>query len=92
MSKTDKTAPWWVQAQDQLWEPVHLCVRFHRPCDLPSSPPATHNEAKPNIRSMCRWSPTDWHKITFSRYSEWHEDKMHNRSRAKRKWRKDWEI
>lgn len=92
MSRTDDHAPWWVQAQDQLWEPIHTCQRFHFPCDLPLDPPASWHDTMMASPTRCRWSPTEWHKIKWSRHSEWYMDKIMNRSRAKRQWRKEWDV
>lgn len=91
MSKTDKTQPWWVQVT--VWEPAHMCDRWHLPCDLPAHAPTNHNEASRFCRAtVCYWTPVDWNEITFSKYQDWYMDTERNRSRLKRQWRKDWDV
>lgn len=91
MSKTDKTQPWWCQVTK--WEPFHMCIIKHRECDLPDNPPRSHGDASWRTRgTLCCWQPVNWHEVTFSRYDEWYNDKTMNRSRAKRQWRKDWNV
>jgi hypothetical protein len=64
MSRTDKDAPWWVQAE--YWEPLHAVScefyigyfrREYRACNLP---PAPIRQDQSHPRSYIRTAPCSW--------------------------------
>lgn len=79
MSRTDKDAPLWVQAEK--FEPRHTCQWSHRTCDLPAEPIRQLTMASPwRQGTRCTWWPDAGRRRVFtgSGVPHWYVDHVWN--------------